>query len=90
MTIIGAQNNGQGIPYNFIPKRIRWVSKTATQNDEVILKDVPANGGTARVIWHSVASGADFMDESPEAGLLESYVGLQVTTFGSGILYINL
>ena len=88
--IIGPQNTGNEA-YQFIPKRIRWVSKTASAGDQVILKDVPPGGNTARVIEEFVASGADQdgVDEArPRAH--ESFTGLQVTKFDSGTLYIYL
>ena len=86
--VVGPQGTGANLPYPIIPKRIRWVSPTAAAGDRVILKDVPANGGTARVIHESqAATGADFLDEArPRAH--EAFVGLQITRMDSGTLYI--
>ena len=91
-SMIPGQNNSNGQAYPWSPKRIRWVSKTAAQGDQVIIKDLPgAPAGTTnqRVVVHFVASGADQdgVDEArPRAH--ELYVGAQITTFDSGILYI--
>lgn len=87
-----AQGNGIALPW--MPKRIRWVSKTAAAGDEVIIKDLPGNpAGTTnqREIVHFVASGADQdgVDEARPRGH-ELYIGAQITTFSSGTLYIFL
>ena len=91
-TVIGKQNTG-GIPYAFIPKRVVWIAgDSAVAGNKVILKDVPANSGTARVIWEATATGADY--EPPQefkAAKGDAYcVGLQVTQFDAGVLYIYL
>jgi hypothetical protein len=93
-TVIGPQN-GTNMAYPWLPKRIRWVSKTAAAGDEVIIKDYPGINPTSpsptnqREVVHFVASGADQdgVDESRPRGH-ESYVGMQITTFSSGTLYI--
>lgn len=89
-TIIGAQNTGNQA-YPFLPKRIVWQgSATTAAGDAVVLKDVPANGGTARVIANFRATGANF--EPPQEWERHrsdaGFVGLQVTTMASGDLYI--
>lgn len=90
-TIVGVQNTGNQA-YPIMPKRIQWISKGAAQGDGVILKDVPGIGGagTARKIFETYATGADFdyMEARPRAR--ESFVGLQVTQMDSGVLYIYI
>ncbi len=88
-TVIGAQNTGK-MAYPWLPKRIRWVSVSAVQNDAVIIKDfpgIPASTTNQRTVVEFVATGADFEAESrPRAH--ESYVGGQLTEMDSGIVFI--
>ena len=63
------------------PKSIRWVGPT-TAGHTCILKD-----GAGRIVWRSVASGANFVDvDRPE----NYWDGLSVDTIGSGIIYIEI
>lgn len=63
------------------PKSIRWVGAT-TAAHACILKD-----GAGRIVWRSVASGANFVDvDRPE----NYWDGLSVDTIGSGIVYIEI
>lgn len=90
--VIGAQN-GTTMAYPWMPKRIRWVSATAAAGDQVIIKDYPGlavSGATPtaqRTVVHFIATGAQFVDETKPHDF-ESYVGMDITTFASGILYI--
>lgn len=60
---------------------IRWVGAT-TAGHACILKNA-----AGRVVWHSVASGANFVDvDRPEA----LWNGLSVDTLGSGKVYIEV
>ncbi len=88
--VIGAQKTGN-MAYAWMPKRVRWVSKTAAAGDQVIIKDYagvnpPQN---QRTVVHFVASGADQdgVDEARPRGH-ELYQGMDIVTFDSGILYI--
>lgn len=66
------------------PAKVRWVSKTATAGDEVLLKDA-----AGMVKWHSVAGGANYVEESHFLPDQEhAWVGLIPTTIGSGTVYI--
>lgn len=65
-------------------KSLRWVSKTAAGGDQVILKDAL---GT-RIIWESVATGANFKDETFFEEVLRD--GMNLTTIGSGKFYVLL
>ena len=74
-------------------RRWRWVSISAAQGDQVICKDVPGVGGagTARTVYDSgAATGADFGPDEQRPAAMELFVGLQVTQFDSGILYIYI
>ena len=89
--VIGAQKTG-GMAYPWLPKRIRWVSVTAAAADQVIVKDypgIPAGTTDQRTVFQFVASGAD-QDGVDEARPYdkEQYVGMEITQFDSGILYI--
>jgi hypothetical protein len=64
--------------------RVRWVSSAAAQNDGCVLKDTAGN-----IIFESFATGADWIDEV-EMGKVPPVLGLQLTTFASGHLYIYL
>lgn len=64
--------------------RMRWVSATAAQGDSCVVKDTAGN-----IVFESVASGADWADEV-ELGKVPPILGLQLTTFTSGHLYIYL
>jgi hypothetical protein len=90
--VIGAQNTGnQAYPWS--PKRIRWVSPGGGSTDQLIIKDYPGVNPTSptptaqRTVVHFVCTGAQFEAESrPRAH--ELYVGMDITQFDSGILYI--
>lgn len=64
--------------------RIRWVSKTASQDDTCLVKDNAGN-----VIFESEATGADFSDEV-ELGKVPPFFGIQITTLASGNLFFYL
>lgn len=68
----------------FTVSKIRWVSKSASAADDV---DIQNGAGTSK--WVSVASGANYVEEThfdPDARIrLE---GLTVPTLDSGTLYI--
>lgn len=90
-TVLGVQNTGN-IALPFLPKRIVWVSKSAAQDDGVVLKDLPGIGGTGtqRVIAEFFATGADYTppQEWKRSEKDAAFVGLQITQFDSGDLYI--
>lgn len=63
------------------PRSVRWVGAT-TAGHAAILED-----GAGRVVWHSVASGANFVDvDRPE----NFWDGLEVATLQSGTIYIEV
>jgi len=63
-------------------KGIRWVSKTAVAGDDVEIQDA-----AGRIIWKSIASGANYVEA--DAAIRHTY-GIKVTTLGSGELYLEV
>lgn len=63
-------------------KRIRWVGAT-TAGHQVIIQDV--NG---RVLWESVAAGANNVESESQDAVGLWPTGFKVPTLGSGKLYI--
>lgn len=71
-------NAGAKTALTFI-KKVRWVSKTATAGDQVILKDEAGN-----VVWESCAPAANFTDKDD----LNRQATFTVDTITSGHLYL--
>ena len=73
-----------GPPSPFIVKRAVWISKTASQGDEVIFTDLEGNP----IGIHFVATGADYEppQEWKRAKDESAPYGAILTTFGSGEL----
>ena len=91
--VVGPQNSSNNQAYPILVRRWRWVSVAAAAADQVIIKDVPGvNGaGTPRVVYDSgAATGADFGPDEQRPAAMELFVGMQVTTFSSGTLYIYI
>lgn len=66
--------------------KLRWIGTAATAaGDRCIVKDARA---TPRIIWESIATGANFTTDSDAFGSEGNFNGLAVTTLGSGLLYI--
>ena len=92
--MIGPQATGN-MAYPWLPKRIRWVSPTASAGDKVIIKDYPGINPSSptptaqRTVCEFVASGADQdgVDESRPRSH-ESYVGMDITQMDSGVLFV--
>jgi hypothetical protein len=76
-------------PYDLIPKRLHWTSKTAVAGDQVIIESQPP-GGSTPAVYQEVASGADFdaVEQTPRG---MKWLGpIVITQFDSGVLQIDL
>lgn len=92
--VVGVQATGNQA-YPLHPKRIVWIAgDLAAATNKVILKDVPGvgGGGTPRIVAEFTATGADYMPPQEwKASDTEAWwVGLQVTTFDSGTLFLYM
>ena len=92
--VVGPQNNSNQQAFPIMVRRWRWVSNSAAQGDQVIIQDVPGTYGSAgspRTVYDSgAATGADFSPDEQRPAAMELFVGMQVTQFDSGILYIYI
>lgn len=66
-----------------VVRSIRWVAKGASAGHQCIVKD-PL---TQRVLWESVASGANFLDKDLPI-VVTWQNGFTVATLDSGVLYL--
>lgn len=92
--VVGVQKTGNQA-YPLHPRRIVWIAgDAAVATNKVILKDVPGVGGTGtpREVVRFTATGADY--EPPQEWATKRdeawWVGLQVTQFDAGILYLYM
>ena len=67
----------------FVAWMLRWVSAGATAGDTVSVQD-----GNSKVRWASVATGANYVEETHFEGKPQIFEGLTVPTLASGTIYI--
>lgn len=77
-------------PYDLIPRRLHWTSKTAAAGDQVIIQSQPKGASTTPAVYQEVANAANF-DAVEQVPRGEKWLGpIVITTFDSGVLQISI